>query len=83
MRSQFYVDLFDKQGRKHYDVAQRFFSTDLELTSLDQYQMGKFLGQGANALVREAKHQATGHVVAIKVYDKAQLEKNQNIKKSV
>ena len=45
--------------------------------------MGKFLGQGANAIVREAKHAATSHVVAIKVYDKAQLEKNQNIKKSV
>ena len=41
------------------------------------------MGQGANATVREAMHSPTGHIVAIKIYNKEQLEKNQNIKKSV
>ena len=50
---------------------------------MSDYKLGNFMGQGANAIVREATHAATGHPVAIKIYDKAKLEKNQNIKKSV
>ena len=45
--------------------------------------LGTFMGQGANAIVREATHCPTSHTVAIKIYDKAKLELNQNIKKSV
>lgn len=41
------------------------------------------MGQGANATVKEATHRSTGHHVAIKIYNKDQLEKNQNIKRSV
>jgi len=45
--------------------------------------MGKLLGQGAYAVVREAVHLETGFKVAIKSYDKYKLNQNQNIKKSV
>lgn len=50
---------------------------------MSNYQVGAYLGQGANATVREAIHCQTGHEVAIKIYDKDKLEKNQNIKRSV
>lgn len=50
---------------------------------MNHYQIGAYLGQGANATVREATHCKTGHDVAIKIYDKDKLEKNQNIKRSV
>jgi len=45
--------------------------------------MGKLLGQGAYAMVREAVHIETGFMVAMKIYDKYKLHQNQNIKKSV
>lgn len=35
--------------------------------------MGKTLGSGAYAIVKEAQHKATGELVAIKVYDKYKL----------
>lgn len=87
-RSQFFVNLFENKlslenQKRNAETANNFFTSELELTKIDNYMMGKFMGQGANAMVREAKHSQTGHTVAIKVYDKAQLEKNQNIKRSV
>jgi serine/threonine protein kinase len=38
--------------------------------------MGKLLGQGGFAIVREAVHVETGYKVAIKIYDKYKLNKN-------
>ena len=34
------------------------------------YKLGKILGQGASAVVRDATHMETGEVVAIKIYDR-------------
>jgi serine/threonine protein kinase len=45
--------------------------------------MGRLLGQGAFAMVREATHIESGHVVAIKIYDKYKLNSNAQTKKSV
>jgi 5'-AMP-activated protein kinase catalytic alpha subunit len=45
--------------------------------------MGKLLGQGGFAIVREAVHVETGHRVAIKIYDKYKLNKNTQMKKGV
>ena len=55
----------------------------MNLTSIKEYRMGKMLGQGAYAIVREALHVETGFRVAIKSYDKYKLNQNKNIKKSV
>jgi len=41
------------------------------------------LGKGSYALVREAIHQETSHKVAIKVYEKYRLNKNNSITKCV
>lgn len=49
------------------------FSGALNFTHLSDYKMGKMLGQGAYAMVREALHIESGHVVAIKIYDKYKL----------
>lgn len=45
----------------------------LNYTSMNEYRLGKMLGQGAYAMVREALHVQTGHTVAIKIYDKYKL----------
>ena len=45
--------------------------------------MGKMLGQGAYAMVREALHLETGYTVAIKIYDKYKLQQMTQIKRSV
>lgn len=58
-------------------------SEALNITSIKEYRMGKMLGQGAYAIVREAVHVETGFRVAIKSYDKYKLNQNKNIKKSV
>lgn len=50
---------------------------------MNEYKLGKLLGQGAYAVVREAVHVETGFRVALKIYDKYKLNQNQNIKKSV
>lgn len=44
------------------------------ITRLSEYRLGKMLGQGAYAMVREALHIETGYVVAIKIYDKYKLQ---------
>ena len=43
-------------------------------TKLSEYRLGKMLGQGAYAIVREALHIETGYTVAIKIYDKYKLQ---------
>ena len=55
----------------------------MNYTEVGEYRMGKLLGQGAYAMVREAVHIETGFMVAMKIYDKYKLHQNQNIKKSV
>lgn len=45
----------------------------LNYTTMNEYRLGKMLGQGAYAMVREALHIQTGHTVAIKIYDKYKL----------
>ena len=45
--------------------------------------MGRMLGKGAYAIVREAVHLASGFTVAIKIYDKYKLSQMSQIKKSV
>ena len=37
------------------------------------YQIGKVLGQGAYAVVKEAQHRNSGFSIALKVYDKYKL----------
>lgn len=52
------------------------FDGALNITKINEYKMGKLLGQGGFAIVREAVHVETGHRVAIKIYDKYKLNKN-------
>jgi serine/threonine protein kinase len=52
------------------------FDGALNYTQLSEYKLGKLLGQGGFAIVREAVHISTGHRVAIKIYDKYKLNKN-------
>lgn len=59
------------------------FSGALNYTEVKEYKLGKMLGQGAYAMVREAYHIDTGFVVAVKIYDKAKLNQNAQTKKSV
>lgn len=42
-------------------------------TKILDYQIGRHLGQGAYASVKQAKHTSTGLVLAIKVYEKFNL----------
>ena len=41
--------------------------------SLDNYQMGKNIGQGAYASVKLIYHKLTNHKFALKVYEKFKL----------
>ena len=43
------------------------------LTMISEYQIGRHLGQGAYASVKQAMHTGTGLVLAIKVYEKFNL----------
>ena len=43
------------------------------LTQIVDYTIGKHLGQGAHASVKQAVHVTTGFVLAIKVYEKYNL----------
>ena len=45
----------------------------MNYTKIEDYKLGKMLGQGGFAMVREAIHKATGHSVAMKVYDKYKM----------
>ena len=45
----------------------------LDLTNIADYQIGKVLGQGAYAVVKEAQHRNSGFSIALKVYDKYKL----------
>jgi len=58
------------------------FFTDQPLGNLDDYLIGKQIGQGAYAVVRFAIHKPTNKKVAIKTYDKFKLLDPQR-KKSV
>ena len=42
-------------------------------SSLEDYSLGKDIGKGAYAIVKEAVHKTTGIRVAIKFYDKTKL----------
>ena len=70
-------------------LPSEFKSSDLDiiktpnLTKISEYRMGKMLGQGAYAMVREALHLETGYTVAIKIYDKYKLQQMTQIKRSV
>ena len=46
----------------------------LNFTQIGDYRLGKQLGAGAYAAVREAYHLATGMHLAIKIYDKQKLQ---------
>ena len=59
------------------------FDGTLNYTDLSQYKLGRMLGQGSYALVREAIHMQTGLKVAMKIYDKYKLNSAPHIKKSV
>ena len=59
------------------------FPGAMNYTHFEDYQLGKMLGQGAFAMVREAYHLETGYKVAIKIYDKYKLNKNVQTKKCV
>ena len=48
-------------------------------TKILDYQIGRHLGQGAYASVKQAKHTSTGLVLAIKVYEKFNLMENYNV----
>ena len=65
------------------EMASLRFPGALNYTSVEEYKLGKMLGQGAFAMVREAYHVDTGYKVAVKIYDKYKLNKNVATKKSV
>ena len=58
---------------KKAEVNADAFVGALNYTTMNEYRLGRMLGQGAYAMVREALHIQTGHTVAIKIYDKYKL----------
>ena len=42
-------------------------------TQIADYRFGKYIGQGAFAIVKLATHKLTGGILAIKVYEKFKL----------
>ena len=84
--SNFFANMDERkkeEGWQRIDFGKMTFVGALNYTNLGNYKMMNVLGQGANAIVREATHIDTGLNVAIKIYDKFKLEQNLNIKKSV
>lgn len=65
------------KGNKKAEANPDAFIGALNYTSMNEYRLGKMLGQGAYAMVREAIHLKTGHTVAIKIYDKYKLNQMQ------
>lgn len=45
----------------------------LNFTQIGDYKIGKHLGAGAYASVKQGMHRATGMLTAIKIYDKSKL----------
>ena len=54
----------------------------MNYSSIGDYKLGKVLGQGAYAVVKEGYHRVSNQLVAIKIYDKYKLSDVQR-KKSV
>lgn len=54
----------------------------MNFTQVGDYKIGKHLGAGAYASVKQAIHRATGMLTAIKIYDKMVLQ-SESRKKSV
>lgn len=59
---------------KKTDLSSIKFEGALNYTDVSEYKLGKMLGQGAYAIVREATHIQTGCKVAVKIYDKYKLK---------
>lgn len=60
--------------------------TDNNDGNIDDYNMGKTLGQGAYAQVKQATHTDTGNTLAVKIYDKYKLidtQKKKNLKHEI
>ena len=53
------------------------------LTSIGDYKLGKHLGSGSYASVKQAIHKHTGLLTAIKIYDKQKLDRSATHKKAV
>ena len=47
--------------------------SNMNFTQLGDYKIGRHLGSGAYASVKQAIHSATGMLTAIKIYDKFKL----------
>lgn len=62
------------QKRSKTDLSSVKFPGALNYTEVSEYKLGKMLGQGAYAIVREAVHIQTGCRVAVKIYDKYKLK---------
>lgn len=52
----------------------------MNFTQIGEYKIGKHLGAGAYASVKQAIHSATGMLTAIKIYDKSKLLKESHKK---
>ncbi len=52
----------------------------LNFSQIGEYKIGKHLGAGAYASVKQAIHSATGMLTAIKIYDKSKLLKESHKK---
>ena len=76
--STFFANLEERRNNEgaapRIDFGEMTFAGALNITSLNNYKMGAYLGQGANAIVRGAVHTDSGHNVAIKIYDKFKLD---------
>ena len=50
-----------------------FCTTNATIENLDNYQIGRRLGQGAYAVVRLGLHKALNQKIAVKIYEKFKL----------
>jgi len=49
------------------------YNSDLSTGKIDEYLIGKEIGKGSYAIVKQAMHKITGQKYAIKVYERSKL----------
>jgi hypothetical protein len=82
-----------KTGHKKYETEYKVHETSLSTQAsslfkgkIEDYAIGKEIGKGAYAIVKQALHKPTNRKVAVKIYEKSKLldpQRNSSVKREI